>query len=57
VVAGGEAVHARPNLPHDPRAFVPADDRQVRGHRVAAGEVVVAMAQAGRHHLDQDLAL
>src|SRR5262249_28237566 len=55
VVADGEALHAGPELAHDADALVAEHDRERRG-QVAAEDREVGAADAGRDHLESDLA-
>src|SRR6185437_15489005 len=54
LVARLHALHVRADGLNDPRALVPAHDRQP-DRRVAGGDVVVGVAQSGGHDLDPDL--
>jgi hypothetical protein len=53
-VAGGDPGDALADLLDDAGALVAADDRQPDGG-VAGSDVVIGVAQAGRHDLDTDL--
>ncbi len=56
VIALLQALHARPDVDHDARAFVAENGRE-QAFRIGAGErELVGMADAGRLDLDQDLA-
>src|SRR5262249_21980962 len=55
VIAGLEAVDARPDFLDDPRALVAADDRGAR-HDVAMPQVLVGVTQTRGHVADQSLA-
>ena len=54
-VAGGDARDARAHGADDARAFVTEDHRQ-RYRPVATRRMQIAVAHAGRLHVDQDLA-
>src|SRR5215468_10489948 len=54
VVTGAEPGDAGTDLFDDPGAFVTADDREAR-HDIAVTEVLVGVAETGRHVPDEDL--